>query len=134
MITLNYLQQIIDQNVDTETVEEAKRALDWMKKVGIDEINQIGRFGMVEVGPGDIVLIKKGTRIKTMNPKYTDGIKFTGRNFKIKVHRVYNGYLDEAWRHDRIENALGKQQGVWAGEGGYWCHANTEDIEIVNRI
>lgn len=113
--------------------EDALAAAKWLEEGGLTEIEQIGPFGGKSIKKGDQVIIRKGAEILSFHPKHKDNPKIAGRDYKVVVHRVYEGYMAPGWhphRRDRHET-MHVQQVVWAGEGGYWCHLDTQFVDLV---
>lgn len=61
---------------------------------------------------GDIVLIRKGTPLRSTNP--SKRVFMAAKTYRVKLHNVYK------W--PRVEL-------VWPGSGGYWTYANAEELK-----
>lgn len=85
---------------------------------------------------GDIVLIKKGTMIKTVGKEPRPA----GKTYKIKVDHTLPGRSEIKLRQndtpphgfweERINHENPKV--VWPGPGGYWSEADINDVEKVS--
>lgn len=76
----------------------------------------------------DVVLIRKGTRVKTVQ----QGERRALRTYRVRVHHTLAGRNHPAGhpRHDPtypVENP----KVVWAGPGGLWSEADINDVEKV---
>ena len=77
-------------------ISTLENAIKWMTEGGIEEIEQLGPLGSKDIVRGQTVMVRKGTIINTTNPSYDrENPKIAKRSYKVKVHRVTDGYL--AW-------------------------------------
>jgi hypothetical protein len=121
-----------EQAGDRRAEEQALAGARWLEEQGLDEAKQVGNFGGKTLSRGQKVRIKKGTVILSMHPRYTrDNPKIAARAYPITIHRVDEGYIQSNWHPHRRDQAVRNQQVVWPGEGGYWCYADTADVEVV---
>jgi hypothetical protein len=110
--------------------QQAEWCSTYMRRNNILFTKTIGRFGMQDIKQNDIVKVKKGSQLygfaKGMG--YKDGGKLTGRDYKVKVSIVYDGYATRD--HDRI--TIKYQQIEWAGRGGYWVWTDCDNVEKIS--
>lgn len=112
--------------------EAALNAARWLEEMGLTERAQVGPFGNIRVQKGDQVRIKAGTIIRTTHPRYDrNNPKIAKRAYKVTVYDVHGGSINTHWHRHQVEWAARDQEITWPGEGGYWCYASTQDIEIV---
>ncbi len=78
----------------------------------------------VDIKPRQRVMILKGTEIRSMHPQKPR--YHAGRNYMVKVCTVLPGHKYNAWVDRSSAPTVS-----WAGEGGYWCYANANDVKIV---
>ena len=87
-----------------------------------------GYHDVLPIRAEDVVLIRKGTRVKTVQ----QGERLVLRTYRTRVHHTLSGrnYPAGHPRHDPsypIENP----KVVWAGPGGLWSEADINDVEKV---
>jgi hypothetical protein len=76
---------------------------------------------------GDIVIIPKGTYIKTTGGR-PDGP--AGKTYKVKIDHFISGcYYEDSSYGYRIDNPIVR----WAGTGGYWHDVDINDILEANN-
>lgn len=72
---------------------------------------------------GDIVLIPKGTPYSTTRKaKWLEGHPVMGRNHKVRVHSVSNGYYGQHVHNPTV---------TWVGSGSYWCEVEMRHVTKV---
>lgn len=106
-------QRLDDSRV--QTVSQSNRRLE-------------GYHDALPVKAGDVVLIRKGTRVKTVQQDERRSL----RTYRVCVHHTLCGQNHPAGhpRHDPaypVENP----KVVWAGPGGRWSEADINDVEKV---
>lgn len=72
------------------------------------------------INGGDIIIIPKGVKVKTMHPSKDSYI--TKRKQKIEVNHTLPGQ-SLADGTPRINPSV-----RWAGTGGYWCEVDINDV------
>lgn len=79
----------------------------WMHANGVDKIKYVAMFRENPFAPEQTVTLSKGSVIKGWGE-----VSVLKRNQKIKIDRIYNGYV--TYDHF-VPPSI-----VWAGSGGYW--------------
>lgn len=107
--------------------DEALICAAWMEKNGYAELKHVGSFASFKPKRGDIVLIPKGTRIRSLNPAERGQEKRAGKSYTVEVFDHYPGWVDVVRQvvHQPVVN--------WAGAGGYWQSADMNDITPVEK-
>lgn len=77
---------------------------------------------LIDLKRGTVVILKKGAPVRSCNPNKREYV--LKRNQKVKVHNTFRPYEgSESWGYPARKGEVS-----WAGAGGYWCHANFEDV------
>jgi hypothetical protein len=130
-ITQEMMLELATDNSDYFRRQQAEQVLDWMVENDVTEPKRfVGPFGKLQVRRGNIVVIRKGTVIQTLHPAKPREIS-AGRTYKVKVDHVFNGWINEDYDHsnDRRIVRLHNPRIEWAGQGGYWCSVDANDVE-----
>lgn len=107
--------------------DKALAAAIWMEENGVDQTVAVGEFNLLgKLHRGQKIKIKKGAKLKSMNPKYQDG-KIAGRDYVVQIHDFHEGFINPYTQENQVRNP----EVVWAGEHGYWTFASLNDIEVV---
>ena len=95
-----------------------------MKKfVGFHEDHEI------PLKKGDIVTIRKGTKIRTTMPRPEDRFRIAKRTYKVRVDHVLNGMNRPVGHPGHQPSYPVNSPAVrWPGSGGYWFEADVNDI------
>lgn len=104
---------------------DARACAQWMKENGVSSLLYVGPFGIPPFQPGSKVLIPKGTRIRSTDPRAPREGRPCKRSHVIKVDHTLGGFYHqggEAPVHPSIR---------WAGAGAYWQEADANDVELV---
>lgn len=113
--------------------QQAETCALWLERFGDGQpVEQIGPFGAKKIKTGDIVKIKKGAAIRTYHPQYKDG-KIAGRDYKVKVSSVDNGWAPEPnhYHDHELRYKVRHQMVHWAGESGYWHWTASSNVEVL---
>lgn len=117
---------------DHRTSHLAFAAARWMEEGGLTEVRQIGDFGGQKIAKGQRVRIRKGTIIRTTNPRYSrDNPKVAGRDYVVTAFDTYSGHIQSHWHPHDHRHAVRNSEVVWPGEGGYWCYVDTSEVEVL---
>jgi hypothetical protein len=80
---------------------------------------------------GDEVIIPKHTVIKST----LHGLKYTGKQYNVKVHHILNGSMKYQPKYLGIDSDPSivleiycDPSIVWAGSGGYWVETNVNNL------
>jgi hypothetical protein len=123
----------VDLSIAHHRGEQALGVARFMEREGMASARNIGCFQLDQVKKGDVVRIKKGILLSSMEPKFRQRgcKKVNGATRNIVVHRFEHGWgVDLHKEHKAYVSMPGV---VWAGAGGYWLSARLDDIEIVSR-
>lgn len=104
----------------------------WMEKNGLSEVKSIGPFNEFLPTSGSLVKVKEGATVYSTHPSYTREGRKVRRDQVIKVHDVYQGYVDRYHHidHPEVRNATVH----WVGSGGYWKWCDINDVEQVEQV
>lgn len=136
-----------------ELRNEARRLMDqalqcaaWMQARGHSSLAHVGPFLSapfsgskmgIRAMRGVKVRIKAGATIRSMHPGKAGSI-VTERSRVVTLHDVYAGHVDaggfQRLRHqserEKLLASVRQPEVVWAGTGGYWRHADLNDVEL----
>jgi hypothetical protein len=85
----------------------------------------------IPVKKGDLVTIRKGTKIRTTSPSITGGFKSkeAGRTYKVTVDHILNGMNQPVGHPGHNASYPVQSPSVrWPGSGGYWYEVDLNDI------
>ena len=128
------------------------------KLIGFHEDNIVKQ--QTGISRGSVILIPKGTKVKTMHPSRNEYV--TKKDMKVKVHhlvpgqnvplndRDYKPQIEEYSKQEGSMCLLGRSNDeilprginatapihnpgvVWAGNSGYWCEADINEVIVIN--
>lgn len=79
----------------------------------------IGYQENLPIKDGDIVIVPKGTKVKSTHPKIREYV--TQKNIKVLVNHTLPG-------QSIGDNPIKNPSIRWAGTGGYWCEVDVNDV------
>lgn len=132
--------------------EDAEHCAYWLAEFHPEGLDTVGPFGVrTDLKRGQRVMIRKGTGINTMAPKYrgrAEGLshdRFAGRDHVVTVYRVEAGHCMSyeglyrvgahmaSWEETKRRTSVKNQQVCYVGAGGYWCYVDAAAVEIVGE-
>lgn len=111
------------------TIERAMLCARHMEHNGIKEIKYIGPFGELPFKQGDKVRIKKGALIRGAKG-VNGGPKYAGRDYAVKAHNVFQGWVGQDSDHRNAGVDLRNPQISWSGKDG-WYYTDANNVEVV---
>lgn len=126
------------RNKAWRVMREADSCARWMEAMGYSELANVGPFTSVNFTKGQKVRIRAGAKIRSLHPSRGGMIVIT-RARVVTLHDVYRGRCDAEGFHrtrassneEALQASVRQPEVVWAGTGGYWCHADLNDVEAI---
>lgn len=122
MFTADGLLEIAMQESPAYIGQAALQCAAHLERSGAS-VKSIGPFDTTTVKPGDRVRVLKGAQIRSLHPKWRGIVKHAGTTYTVTVSHVFPGYVNY--------NVIHNTRISWAGEGGYWCETDINNVEIV---
>src|SRR3546814_5854835 len=120
------------------------RAL-WLEKSGRSEAYFLGASPMPRLRQGDLVTIRKDTRIFGTFPdsllhgrlENGRGYRIAKKTYQVKIRNIYPGSMQQDWPHQT--NGIGAYVSnptiVFVGAGGYWAEVDLNEIpEAIEKL
>lgn len=115
-----------------EQIHLCTNALQLMEQLDLDTVPQLGPFGSKPLTKGMKVRVRKGTPIRTTDPRHGHANpKIAAKDYEVILTYVYGGHIDHAWHPHKAASAFTNQHVEWVGSGGYWYRADSQHVDAL---